>query len=291
VPSFAYQAPATLDALAGCLRGADAGTFLLGGGTDLIIRLRDRGITRGTLLDLTRVEGLDRVDVADDAITIGANVTYAQVADHPFLQDRLPCLAQMASQVGSAQIRNMARLPGNIANASPGGDAVPALIALDAVVLVLDGSGMTTVRRVDEVVTGIGRTTLRPGEAIIGVRIPRPGPHQRSAFGKIGMGARTRVVIANVSLTLVLEVDPAQGRIRDARVVLGSAAPVAFHARTAEALLEGRRPDPALAGDLAGTLRAEVKASIREIAIFQHKLNDIQGLALDLFAQLFPGAQ
>jgi carbon-monoxide dehydrogenase medium subunit len=201
------------------------------------------------------------------------------------------CLVQMASQVGSAQIRNMARLPGNIANASPGGDAVPALIALDAAALVLDGSGMTTVRRVDEVVTGIGRTTLRTGEAIIGVRIPRPGPDQRSAFGKIGMGARTRVVIANVSLTLVLEVDPAQGRIQDARVVLGSAAPVAFHARTAEALLKGRRPDPALAGDLAGTLRAEVKASIQEIAIFQHKLNDIQGLALDLFAQLFPGEQ
>jgi carbon-monoxide dehydrogenase medium subunit len=235
------------------------------------------------------VPELDRIDLEEDAVAIGANVTYADLAAHPFLLTRVPCLAQMADQVGSVQIRNMARLPGNIANASPAGDSIATLMALDATVRVLDGAGRISERRVDAVVTGIGRTTLQRGEAIVQVRIPRPGPLQRSAYGKVGMGARSRVVIANISLTLVLDYDPAQGRIRDPRVVLGSAAPVAFHAAQAEALLAGRRPDPALAGELAEVLRAQVKASIKEIAIFQHKLNDIRGLALDLFAQLFPG--
>ena len=82
-------------------------------------------MTRGTLIDLTGVAGLDRVQADGAWIHVGANVTYAQLADHPLVQADLPCLAQMAEQVGSAQIRNMARLPGNLANASPGGDAIP----------------------------------------------------------------------------------------------------------------------------------------------------------------------
>jgi CO/xanthine dehydrogenase FAD-binding subunit len=289
MPDLAFQTPATLEELTSCLRLAGPDTYLLGGGTDLVIRLRDRGVARGTLIDLTGVAGLDRVQAAGAWIHVGANVTYAQLADHPLVRADLPCLAQMAEQVGSAQIRNMARLPGNLANASPGGDAIPCLLALQAQVEILDGTGAAAWRTVPELVTGIGRTTLRPGEAIIGVRIPRPGRLQRSAYGKMGMGARTRVVIANLSLTLVLEYDPAPGRILDARVALGSAAPVAFRSTVAEALLQGAAPTPALARDLAEALRGDVQASIGAVAIFQHKLNDVRGLALDLFEQLFAG--
>ncbi len=285
--NFAFKAPATVAELAGCLAEAGPGTRILGGGTDLIIQLRERGIQDGTLIDLSRVAGLDTICLDGDTLRIGANVTYTALAEHPLITRLVPCLGEMASQIGSLQIRNSARLPGNIANASPAGDSIATLMALDASVLVLDGRGETRSARVDAVVTGIGKTTLAPDEAILAVHLPRPGATQRSRYGKIGMGARSQVVIANVSLTLVLDYDAGQGLITRAQAVLGSAAPLAFHARRSEALLTGRRPSPELARELAGTLRDEVAASIKDVPMFQHKLNDIQGLALDLFSHLF----
>jgi CO/xanthine dehydrogenase FAD-binding subunit len=285
--SLAFKAPATLDDLVACLGEAGPATYLLGGGTDLIIRIRDKGITQGTLIDLTGIKGLDAIDQDRESITIGANVTYSGLCASPVIAASLPCLAQMAAQIGSVQIRNMARLPGNIANASPAGDAIATLMALDARVHTLNGKGVLKIRKIHDVVTGIGQTTLNRDEAIIKVEIPTPGPGQRSRYGKIGMGARSQVVIANVSLTMVLDYPPGLRRITGARIVLGSAAPLAFHATTAEALVQDRRPSPELAGELAETLRAEVAASIKGIAMFQHKLNDVQGLALDLFNHLF----
>ena len=277
--SLGYQAPGTLAELAGCLARADAGTRILGGGTDLVIQMRDKGITEGTLLDLTRVAGLDQITLDGEVIRIGANVTYAELGEHPLITGLAPCLGEMADQVGSLQIRN-------IANASPAGDSIATLIALDASVELLNGRGEISTRKVEAVVTGIGRTTLGRDEAIVAVLLPLPAPATRSAYGKIGMGARSQVVIANVSLTLVAACDD-RGLITRAQVVLGSAAPLAFHARQAEALLTGRRPSPELARELAGTLRSEVEASIKGVEIFMHKLNDVQGLALDLFSRLF----
>ena len=290
MPDLAFQTPATLEELTSCLRLAGPDTYLLGGGTDLVIRLRERGVTRGTLIDLTGVAGLDRVQADGAWIHVGANVTYAQLADHPLVQaGTCPAWPRWPSRWAPPRSATWPACPGTWPTPPRAGTPSPTLLALQAQAEILDGTGAAAWRTVPELVTGIGRTTLQPGEAIIGVRIPRPGRLQRSAYGKIGMGARTRVVIANLSLALVLEYDPDPGRILGARVALGSAAPVAFRSAVAEALLQGAAPTPALAQDLAEALRGEVKASIGAVAIFQHKLNDVRGLALDLFEQLFAG--
>ena len=284
--NLTFKTPRHLDELAACLREADGSTYLLGGGTDLVIRMRDKGISQGTLIDLTGVAGLDTIAADADFITIGANVPYSVIGEHPLVTSQLPCLAQMARQIGSLQIRNMARIPGNLANASPAGDSIATLMALDARAHILDGQGERRALPVRELVVGIGRTALNRDDAIIQVAIPQPGPRRRCRYGKIGLGARREVVIANVSLTMVLEFSP-EARIDRARVVLGSAAPVAYHATRAEALLQGRKPEPELAQELASILEIEVAESIQGIAMFQHKRNDIQGLALDMCAHLF----
>jgi len=281
-----YKTPSDLAELVSCLAAADATTYVLGGGTDFIIRMRDRGITEGTLIDITGIPGLDGIRLDGAWLRIGANATYAEIAESALVQATVPCLAEMARQIGSPQIRNMARLPGNIANASPAGDSIATLMALDASLGILNGRGASATRKVDGLVTGIGKTTLQRDEVITEVLIPRPGPHHRSAYGKIGMGARSQVVIANISMTMALDLPPG-GTIRNPRIVVGSAAPTAYHATDAEALLDGRVPDPRLAGELAEVMRAQVEASIKGIALFQHKMNDVQGLALDLCAGLF----
>jgi CO/xanthine dehydrogenase FAD-binding subunit len=113
--NLSYKAPATVDELAGCLALADAGTRLLGGGTDLVIQMRDRGMTEGTLVDLTRVAGLDQVELEGDWISIGANVTYAEMAVHPLITGMVPCLARWPTR----SVRCRSAIPRGCPGTSP----------------------------------------------------------------------------------------------------------------------------------------------------------------------------
>lgn len=284
MPSIRYEMPADLPALAACLERADGNTFLLGGGTDLLPRFHGRVPAGVTLIDLHSVAGLDAMTVEDGVLHVGANVPYARLARDPFVREALPCLTEMAAGVGSEQIRNTACLPGNLANASPGGDAIGVLLALDATTLILKPDGSTRSAPIPELVLGIGRTSLTRQEAIIGVRIPLDGPC-RSGFGKLGLGARREVVIANVSLTMVFREEA--GAIASARIAVGSAAPTAYRAFEAESLCRGAKPSAALAEALSIRLQEGVRKSIRGNPLFAHKPDDVKGLAQDLFHRIF----
>jgi carbon-monoxide dehydrogenase medium subunit len=284
MPEVRFETPANLQDLARCLAGAKEGARLLGGGTDLLLRLRELRRQGVTLVDTTGVAGLDGLEAAGGILRIGANVTYARIAGDPFIRERIPCLAAMAAQVGSPQIRNMARLPGNLANASPGGDAIGVLLALDAQVQAMDGTGRIRSLSVDELVTGVGRTSLAKDEAILEIRMVIPeGPW--NGYGKIGLTPRREVVIANVGLTMVFRVE--DGALRDARIVLASTSPRAHRCPEAEALCLGRVPSADLARALAEALRCDVASTIGDNPAFQHKLNDVQALALDVFGGIF----
>jgi len=284
--SVHYEAPTDLAALAQCLERSGPATHLLGGGTDLLPRFHGRIPAGTTLVALRSVAGLDRLDLAEGVLHIGANITYGRLSEDPFLRRHLPCLAGMAAGVGSVQIRNTACLPGNLANASPGGDAIGTLLALDASVLVLDARGATRAVAIPELVLGIGRTSLARNEAIVGVRIPVP-PSPRNGFGKLGLGARREVVIANVSVSMVFDVRETEGTIGGARIVVGSAAPRAYRAPEAEALCLGRTPSAALAGELAECLALRIRAAVGGNPLFAHKPDDMRGLARDVFHRIF----
>jgi len=286
VASIRYEAPTDLAALAQCLERSGPDTHLLGGGTDLLPRFHGRIPPGTTLVALCSVAGLARLEVAEGALHIGANVTYGRLSEDPFLRRHLPCLADMAAGVGSVQIRNTACLPGNLANASPGGDAIGALLALDASVLVLDARGNTRAVRIPELVLGVGRTSLVRTEAIVGVRIPVPAS-SRNGFGKLGLGARREVVIANVSVSMVFAFRETEGTIDGARIVVGSAAPKAYRSADAEALCLGRKPSAGLGGELAECLALQIRAAVGGNPVFAHKPDDMRGLARDVFHRIF----
>lgn len=285
--SMEFRTPESIDELAHFLGSTNDNTYILGGGTDLVIRLRDRGISQGTLIDMTGIKDLDYIRLEDSLFRIGANVPYARIAEDGGIRKHAACLATMASQVGSAQIRNMARLPGNIANASPAGDSIACLMALGARAGIMNSKGDMRWSPVEDIITGIGKTTLGRDEAIIEIIFPEPGNSCRSGYRKIGLAARNEVIIANVSLTLLADYDKERGVINASSIVIGSAAPKAYHAVEAELLLCGQKPGSRLAEDMAAVLRKHVEASINGIKMFRHKVNDIQGMALDLFYDVF----
>lgn len=282
-----FKTPDTMEELVANLKSANENTFLLGGGTDFVVQKKKKRLTQGTIIDMTGVRGLDEIKIDENQIQIGANVTYAQLYNNPIIKAHATCLAQMAIKVGSKQIQNMARLPGNIANASKAGDSIPALLALDASAKVINSKGEIKLIKVQDIILGMGKTILKHDEAIIEILFPRHSANGRSSFGKIGHGARNELTIANVSLAMVVEYNREKAIIEKACLVIGAVAPIAFHAVDAEAFLQGKTPTRQLVNQLADLLQQQVEAALKGNVASKHKINDMHGLAFDVFENIF----
>lgn len=199
------------------------GAQLLAGGTDFCVEV-NFGLRRpSAVVALRRVGELRRHEVTAEQVVLGAGTTYADMGA-PGLADVLPALAAAARTVGSPQIRNAGTLGGNVATASPAGDTLPLLAALDARVRLRGPVGERTVP-LGDVVTGVKRTTIGSDEVVVEVVLERrPGPQQ---FLKVG--TRNAMVIAIASAAVVLDVEA-----RRVRIALGSVAPVPVRATEAE---------------------------------------------------------
>lgn len=225
-----------LDALA-----AHPDASLLAGGTDLMVEVNLEHRRPETVIALRRVGEL--AEWRDGFI--GATVTYARME-----RERLPALAELARTVGSPQIRAAGTLGGNLGTASPAGDALPFLAALDAQVVLASAEGR---RRLpwDEFLLGPGHTALRPGELVLGVELPDTVP-ARQAFAKIGV--RQAMVIATVNCCVVRHDDGAT------RVAMGAVGPTVLRAREAEALVAGvAEPSPQLLDEFQRLVSKEVQ--------------------------------
>jgi CO/xanthine dehydrogenase FAD-binding subunit len=199
----------------------------LAGGTDLMVELNFDMSRPEVIMDLTRVGELGEWSRNNGSVRLGAGVTYTQlIAD---LAAELPGLAIASRTVGSPQIRNRGTVGGNLGTASPAGDTLPVLLALDAQVEVASKAG-TRVLSLDEFIVGPKETALRPGEIITAAIIPSArGPQQ---FSKIG--TRNAMVIAVASFAITL--DPEAKRIGTG---IGSAGPRPLRAPDAETFIAG----------------------------------------------------
>jgi len=253
-----YLAPTRLAPALAAL-AQPGGATVLAGGTDLMPQGRAGKVRPAhTLLNIRRVEGLDGVALEADALVLGALVTVATLQSHPWVREHAPLLAEAADHFASAQVRNAATLGGNLCNASPAGDTAPALLALDAEVELsaLAGDGTVTTRRLplDGFFTGPGRTQRQPGELLTAVRVPLGSGARLGRFFK--SGTRPALDISAVAIAFAATRD-AQGRLAGVRLVLGAVGPTPLRARRAEALLEGRVVDAALADAAAEAAAAE----------------------------------
>jgi CO/xanthine dehydrogenase FAD-binding subunit len=201
------------------------GSQLLAGGTDFCVEVNYGHRRPNGVVCLRRVGELKNVEVGKEKIHLGAGITYSDMVKR--LSDEMPALAAAARTVGSPQIRNAGTLGGNVATASPAGDTLALLAALDADV-VLVGSKARRVSPIGELITGVKTTTIGPGELIAEVVVPRiTGPQQ---FLKVG--TRNAMVISIASVAVVVDL-----QARKVRCGLGSVGPVPIRAREAEELI------------------------------------------------------
>ena len=226
---FAYERPDRLADVVAILAGGDA--RLLAGGTDLIIRLRDGTARPDVVVDVKRVADLDDgIHQSEGRLVIGGRSVMTDIAAHPVVRRVFTGLAEAASVVGSVQIRNRATLAGNIGNASPAADTVPALLVHDATVVVRGGRGERRIS-IDEVFVRSGVTTIAPDEVITAIELPVPdepsgSAHQRRTRRRghdlasvtvactIGRDGVTRLAYGSVGPRPLLRVD-ASGALAD----------------------------------------------------------------------------
>lgn len=224
-----YIAPTRLD---DALAARRAGASIVAGGTDWFPAKGEAPFS-GTLLDITRIEGLRGITTDAAGIRIGAATTWSEVirADLPSAFDGLKAAAR---EIGAVQIQNAGTVAGNLCNASPAADGIPPLLALDATVELAGPEG-TRRLTLPDFVTGVRRTALEAGEIVTAIHVPTPEAAVRSAFVKLG--ARRYLVISIVMVAVQLSLRA--GRVHDVRIAVGAASPVARRLQELEAALEG----------------------------------------------------
>lgn len=233
---------------------------IIAGGTDLLVEIEHKTRTPATLIDVTRIGGLDELRLRDDGlIHLGPMVTHAQAAASPLLQEHALPLAQACWWVGAPALRNRGTLAGNLVTASPANDTITALRALNAHVTLRSVRGERRVALAD-FYTGVRRTVMALDELLAGIAFkPLRTPYQ-GVYLKLALRRVLAIAVTNVAIVLAREGE----KVTDARIALGSVAPTIIRAAEAEAALRGR-PLNAESIAQAAALAAEAARPIDDV--------------------------
>ncbi len=226
-----------------------AAARIVAGGTDLSVAMRNGQNEVTTLVDVSRIPSLQKIEEQGDEIWIGAAVSYARIIESPLLREKTPLLVQAAQEVGSVQIRNLGTLGGNLATASPAGDGIPALMSLGAEVVLAGRRGRRRVP-ITEFFTWVRQTVMGKDEIIEAVLVSPQPQSSVGVFMKHGLRRAHAISVVNAALLLDIQ----DGMVADARISLGAVAPTVFRATEAERALVGHSLTPSRmekAADLA----------------------------------------
>jgi carbon-monoxide dehydrogenase medium subunit len=250
-----YEAPRTLESAVSLLAGEPGSAQILAGGTDLLVRLRSGIGEPDLVVDIKRIDAMNAITAENGGWRIGAAVSGAELGEHDGVKADWPGVVEAAELIGSTQIQGRATMVGNLCNASPAADSVPALIAADAVARVIGPNGAREVAAGD-IATGPGATSLAKGEIVASVFLPaRPA---RSGDAYLRFIPRTEMDIAVVGVGVSLTLD-ASGACIAARVALGAVAATVLLVEEAAAALIGSPVDEAALERLAAACSAAAR--------------------------------
>jgi aerobic carbon-monoxide dehydrogenase medium subunit len=215
-----YEAPQTLEAASALLAGASGTARVLAGGTDLLVQLRSGLIEPDLVVDVKHIPGMRTITAENGGFRIGAAVSGAQLGEHQGVRKLWPGVVEAVELIGSTQIQGRATMVGNMCNASPAADSVPAMIAAGAIVTVVGPDGRRDVP-VEEICIGPGKTSLKKGEIVASVLLPARPPRSGDAY--LRFIPRTEMDIAVVGAGVSLTLDQS-GVCTAARLGLGAVA-------------------------------------------------------------------
>lgn len=247
-----YEAPTTTKAAVALMAKAKGDAFLLAGGTDLLVRMKAGMIEPDLIVDIKRIPATQTIKKSASGYRIGAGVPAAALGENAGLKKDWPGVVEAANLIGSDQVQGRCTMVGNLCNASPAADSVPAMIAAGAKAAVVGPKGRRTIP-VEQVVTGPGSTSLKKGEVIEAIALPKRQPKTGDAY--LRFIPRTEMDIAVVSAGVCLTLG-AKGVVKSARVALGAVAPTVVLVPAAAKAIVGTKLDDVALAKLAAACEA-----------------------------------
>ena len=234
-----YEAPETTKAAVALLAKAKGAAYVLAGGSDLLVRMKGGFIEPDLIVDIKRIKALRDVKKTASGFSIGAAVPCAALGENKALVKAWPGVVEAASLIGSKQVQGRCTISGNLCNAGPAADSVPALVAASAKAVIQGPKGKRTVA-VEQIPVGPGKTSLKKGELVEAILLPKRPPNSGDAY--LRFIPRTEMDIAVVSCGVSLTLD-AKGVVKAARVALGAVAPTVLLVDDAAKAIIGSKLD------------------------------------------------
>ena len=247
-----YKSPNSIEEATALLAAANGNARILAGGTDLLVQIRGGFADPELIIDVKNIPELRAITSGSDGIQIGAAVSGAELGEHPIVSKVWPGVVEATELIGSTQIQGRASLGGNLCNASPAADTVPALVAAGATCRVAGSKGERTVP-VEEITTGPGSTSLGNDEFVVDFSFPTRPEHSGDAYLRFIPRTEMDIAVVGAGVSLTLAED---GSCKTARVSLGAVAPTVVVLEEGANALIGTKLDEDALGKLDIAARA-----------------------------------
>lgn len=254
---FEYLEARTVRQAISMLQRYGENACMVAGSTDFLVRWRTGVWNPDHVINIQRVAGLSRITYSGrNGLRIGALVTIRAVEQHAAVRRYYPALAAAAASFAGVQVRNLATVGGNICNASPSGDMIPALLVFGSECKIVGADGERVVA-LDKLFTGPGQTVLQHGELLTEIRVPVPARNTGSHY--IKHSPRGAMDIATVGVASLVSLDGRNGPCAEARIALGAVAPTPIRAYSAEDSLRGQTLTQGVLIDTANLARDGIR--------------------------------
>jgi carbon-monoxide dehydrogenase medium subunit len=264
--SFDYVAPKSADEVLSLLASQNGNAKILAGGTDLIVQLREGRRQAGLVIDVKHIPELAQITFdPQNGLRIGAAASCHEICSDPNVRQHYPGLVDGIHLIGGVQIQSRASVGGNLCNASPAADAIPALIVHEAVCNIMGVSGSRALP-VEEFCLAPGKNALQAGEFLTSVSVPAPKENFGAAY--LRFIPRNEMDIAEVGAGASVVLDADRKRFIAARIALGAVAPTPLFASDAGAFLSGK-----------DVTREKVKEAARLAQAIARPITDLRGTA------------
>jgi carbon-monoxide dehydrogenase medium subunit len=256
VKNFLYFSPRNLNEVLALLETFGKNTYLMAGGIDLLVRMKNGEINPDCIIDLKGIPQLNYIEYDGNmGLKIGALLSIADIGKNPLLSNQYSALVEAASNIGSVQIRNKGTIGGNLCNASPSADLAPPLIVMDATVRIFGKAGEKVIS-LEDFFLGPGKTVLQDGEIVTEIQIPKPPIESGVTYLKFSRRRGLDLAIVGVACLLAINSD---NHCELARIAMGAVAPTPLRAKKAETLMAGEKINDELIEKVAKIAAEEAK--------------------------------
>ncbi len=234
-----FESPDTIEQAVDLLNTCDGISRVLAGGTDVLVQLRLALVEPELIVDIKNIAGMHEITAEDGGFRIGAAVSGAEMGEHTGLVTLWPGVVEAMELIGSTQVQGRATLAGNLCNASPAADSVPAMVAANAIARIVGPNGMRDCPVVD-IPVGPSKTSLAKGEVITSIFLPAREDNSGDAYLRFIPRTEMDIAVSSAGVNLTLD---AGGVITKARVTLGAVAPTVLVVDAAAKAIIGTKLD------------------------------------------------